>query len=237
MIKNEAEIRVAVLAIVVAVLALNGFVGGALAVLAVLLPWRPLFSAASYLVQPIVDWRVRLGGDGRERGLGRIEQELNSHLGEIRRMTTVLPPLLMGEVDISPGACKNLIPAEPHAFAPANPNEPTLPMLLPATPTVCADFTITSIIEDHVRKFPDGVFGDMSLEIGRVNVSGENAEALVMFKSPQVKELAISQRYLLRKSGGRWKVESRQPANSYSNVFHHSNPVLNPPAAAHIGMA
>jgi hypothetical protein len=78
----------------------------------------------------------------------------------------------------------------------------------------------------------------MNLEVERVNFSGETAEAYVKFKSPHVRELAISQRYTLRKSGEQWEVESRQPAHGSSKVPHCViPPVLKPPSGAHVGMA
>jgi hypothetical protein len=77
----------------------------------------------------------------------------------------------------------------------------------------------------------------MTLEIERVNFSGERAEAFVKFKSPHVKALAISQRYILRKSGGRWEVESPQPSHGSSKASPYSIPTLSPPAPAQIGTA
>ena len=44
MIKNEAEIRIALQAVLVSVLALTGYWGCAVMVLLLLLPWKPIFA-------------------------------------------------------------------------------------------------------------------------------------------------------------------------------------------------
>ena len=85
MIRNESEIRVAVLAILVGVLALNGFAGCAIMVLIVLIPWKPFLVVSSYLAQPVVDWRVRKACERQEKGLMQIEQELESFLGGVKQ--------------------------------------------------------------------------------------------------------------------------------------------------------
>jgi hypothetical protein len=233
MIKNVAEVRVAVLAILGAVLALNGFVGCALVVLAVLLPWRPLLLVGSYLAQPVVDWHLRKTRKRRETGFVQIERELDTFLGGATKKVTTPPPSPAGELEASLTQCQNTI-LQPMAVA--NPHEPPFETLPPATPSISA-LAVSSVIEDYLRKFPQDVFDNMNLEVERVNFSGENAEAFVKFKSPHVKELAISQRYILRKSGGQWEVESRQPRHGSSKASHYSIPTLGPPAAAPIGTA
>jgi hypothetical protein len=248
MIKNEAEIRVAVLAILVGVLALNGFGGCSVVVLLVLLPWRPFLVVGGYLAQPVVDWRIRKARERQEKGLGQfvqIEQELDTFLGGGKREFATPEPSATAEVDIAakpsrktiPQPAESVVPPPVEVFRPVNPNESTFQKLPVATPSISAALAVSSVIEDHVRKFPHGAFSNMNLEVERVNFSGETAEAYVKFKSPHVKELAISQRYTLRKSGAQWEVESRQPANGSSKVPHYAIPGLKPPNGAHVGMA
>ncbi len=68
MITNETEIRIALQAVLVSVLALYGFWGCALVVLVILLPWKPIFAVGGYLAQPVVDWRDAKGPrSARER--------------------------------------------------------------------------------------------------------------------------------------------------------------------------
>src|ERR1017187_10637841 len=126
MIKNVAEVRVAVLAILGTVLALNGFVGCALVVLAVLLPWRPVLLVGSYLAQPVVDWRMRKTRKRQETGFGQIELELDTFLGGATKKVTTPAPLPAGEVEVSPKPCQNAI-LQPRAVA--SPHEPTFETL------------------------------------------------------------------------------------------------------------
>ena len=238
MIKNEAEIRVAVQAIVVTVLALSGLWGCALVVLVLLLPWRPLFLVGNYLAQPLVDWRIRKARDRHEQGLAQIEQELDMFLNTPRGEAATRPTPRAAEMDLSAKPEKIKMPKPPEAFKPIDPNVLPMAKLSPTTSDVPAALGIPSIIADHVRNLPHGAFSNMDLEIERVNFNGETADAFVKFKSSHVKELAIRQRYVLRKSGGQWEVESRRPTNGSSMEPKYSIPILQPPASStRVGLA
>src|SRR5580700_1624653 len=63
MIKSGAEIRVGLKAVVAGILAYYGFWGCALLVVAMLLPWKTILAVAEYLTEPLVEWRLRMGGD------------------------------------------------------------------------------------------------------------------------------------------------------------------------------
>ena len=80
MITNEAEIRIALQAVLVSVLALYGFWGCALVVVFILLPWKPILAVGAYLVQPLVDWRIQKARIRHEKGIAQIEQELDALL-------------------------------------------------------------------------------------------------------------------------------------------------------------
>ena len=92
-----------------------------------------------------------------------------------------------------------------------------------------ATLAIPPAIKDHVGNLPQGAFSNMDLEVEQVKFHGDTAEAYVKFQSPKVRELAIHQRYLLRKSRGHWEVESRQPANGGSKVPPYSIPPVRQP--------
>jgi hypothetical protein len=68
-------------------------------------------------------------------------------------------------------------------------------------------------IKDRIRNLLQPDFGDMHLEVEEVKLHGDTAEAYVTFQSPSVKELAIHQRYVLKKARGQWEVDCRQPSN------------------------
>ena len=209
MIRNESEIRVAVLAILVGVLALNGFAGCAIMVLIVLIPWKPFLVVSSYLAQPVVDWRVRKACERQEKGLMQIEQELESFLGGVKQnvgapVSASAPlPSPVEEVAIRPTPSPDADRPHLKVFKPAHPDEPTFQKLPLTTPGVSAALAISAVIEEHVRRFPHGAFSNMNLEVERVSFSGESAEAFVRFKSPHVKELVISQTLSIAKVGGR----------------------------------
>jgi hypothetical protein len=213
MITNESEIRIALQAVLVSVLALNGYWGCALMVLFILLPWKPIFAVVGYLAQPVVEWRMHKARDQQGNGLSQIEQELDALI----RGSKVAPPA------IAPSAAiKTAGPKKPFNSPPVRPVEPFKPNLaggpgfqpLPATAqNLSATMSIVPVIRQHVRTLPQGVFHNMDLEVEEVKFHGETADAYVRFQSPNVTELVIRQRYALRKSGSQWLVESRQPAN------------------------
>jgi hypothetical protein len=226
MITNEAEIRIALQAILVSVLALYGFWGCAFVVLFILLPWRPFLSVGSYLAQPVVDWRVRKARERHERGMAQIEQELDAFLTEPRGKPTppvAMPKAELGRKPVQPKVEVAMKPAQPKAppletFKPNALDEPSLHELTLTAQNLSATLAIPPAIKDHVRNLPQGAFNNMDLEVEQVKFQGDTAEAYVKFQSPNVKELVIHQRYVLRKSGKQWQVESRQPANGSSNL-------------------
>ena len=130
--------------------------------------------------------------------------------------------------------------------APAKPSHPPLPRPLESfKPNLAAgpafqDMTETAqdlsatlaippAIKNHVRNLPQGVFNNMDLEVEEIKFHGDTAEAYVRFQSPNVTELVIRQRYVLRKSGDHWQVESRQPANGAGKAPPHPLPTGRPP--------
>jgi len=213
MITNEAEIRVAVQAVLASVLALYGFWGCALVVIVILLPWKPIFAVGSYLAQPLVDWRVKKARERHEKGIAQIEQELDGLLRAPRGAPSAPAPA---------PAMKTAAPAKPsdpplpqplEPFRPRNGAAPRFEDLTGTGQNLSATLAIPPVIKNHVQTLPQGVFSNMDLEVEEVKFHGDTAEAYVRFQSPNVTELVVRQRYVLRKSGDHWQVESRQPAN------------------------
>ena len=226
MITTEAEIRVALQAVLVTMLAFNGFWGWALLVLAVMLPWKPLFAVGSYLAQPVVDWRSKKALERHERGMAQIEQELDTFLrtpkGAAKPAEAALPA--------TPAASVNPpLPKPLEAFKPSPTAEAVKKEIPETAQNLAATLEIPTIIENHVRTLPQGVFSNMNLEVEEIQFRGDSAEANVRFQSPSVKGLVIRQRYVLRRTGDHWEVESREPANGASKLPHSPSAINRPP--------
>jgi len=215
MITNETEIRIALQAILVSVLALNGYWGCAVMVLFILLPWKPILAVAGYLAQPVVDWRLQRARDRRGKGLAEMEHELDALLR---------PPVSsVAQSAHKPPVTRKFSPSpwsRPMEALKVNAPARLAMQPLPATAgDLAATMAIRPAIKEHVRTLPQGVFSNMDLEVEQVKFNGETAEAYVRFQSPNVSELVIRQHYALRKSGDQWLVESRRPANGGSKTF------------------
>jgi hypothetical protein len=218
MITNESEIRIALQAVLVSVLALYGFWGCAFVVLIILLPWKPILAVGGYLAQPLVDWRAKKARDRHEKGIAQIEQELDAFLRA---------PKGTASASGSAATAKTTAPLKPsyppssrplESFKPHHPAQPAFQNIAATAQNLGATLAIPPVIKEHVRSLPQGVFHNMDLEVEEVQFHGETAEAYVRFQSPSVTELVIRQRYVLRKSGDHWQVESRQPANGGSKT-------------------
>ncbi len=229
MITNEAEIRIALQAVLVSVLALYGFWGCALVVLFILLPWKPILAVGGYLAQPVVDWRIQKARERHEKGIAQVEQELDAFLRTPRRTPATTVPAV---------ATKTVVPVKPAHSPAARPLEPFKPNpsarpafqdMAGTAQNLAATLAIPPVIKDHVRNLPQGVFNNMDLEVEEVKFHGDTAEAYVRFQSPNVTELVIRQRYVLRKSADHWQVESRQPANGGGKALPRPLPIGQPP--------
>ncbi len=219
MITNEAEIRIALQAVLVAVLALTGYWGCAVVVVLILLPWKPIYAVGCYLAQPLVDWRFRKAREHQGRGIAQIERELDVLLDD-------------ANAPLAKKASKPAPVIEPKRFEPVNALDPNaltvspLPQVPQSSDQIAATLAIPPAIQNHVRNLPQGAFHNMDLEVEQVKFHGDMADATVRFKSSNVSGLVIRQCYRLRKSGDHWEVESRQPANGSSNT----PPLPHPPS-------
>ncbi len=216
MITNEAEIRIALQAVLIAVLVLYGCWGCALMVLFILLPWKPIFAVGSYLAEPLVDWRMQKASHRHEKGMAQIERELDALLasnagGRNPALHSAHGAAGVAAKAASVGPVRSVAPvrqrggAGPAFKRTAGAQDPS------------ANSAIPPAIKDHLRNLPQGVLNNMDLEIEEIEFHGDTAQASVRFRSPNVSELIIRQRYVLRKSGDHWQVESRQPADAVGN--------------------
>lgn len=224
MITNETEIRIALQAILVSVLALYGFWGCAFVVLVILLPWKPLLAAGVYLAQPVVDWRMQKARERHEKGIAHIERELDAFLRTPRGAPRTSAPVPAAQTVAPPKPSLNPLPRPLESFKPKLAAGPAFRDITETARNLSATLAIPPAIKDHVRNLPQGVFSNMDLEVEEVKFHGDSAEAYVRFQSPTVTELVIRQRYVLRKSRDHWQVESRQPANGGSKAPPHSQP-------------
>ena len=224
MITNEAEIRIALQAVLVSVLALYGCWGCALVVLFILLPWKPLFAVGGYLAQPIVDWRIKKARDRHEKGIAQIEQELDALLRAPKGApsSSTLVPATKPAVPTKPSHPPSPRPLE--SFRPDIAAKPAFKDMPGTAQNLFASLAVLPVIKNHVRNLPQGVFSNMDSEVEEVKFHGDTAEAYVRFQSPNVAELVIRQRYVLRRSGDNWQVESRQPANGGGMALPHALP-------------
>ena len=212
MITNEAEIRIALQAVLVSVLALYGFWGCAFVVFVILLPWKPILAVGAYLAQPIVDWRIQKARDRHGKGIAQIERELDALL----RVPNGAPsapapaPATRTAARVKPSPPQLSRPLE--SFKPSLAAGPAFPDIAGTAQNLSVTLAIPPAIKDHVRNLPQGVFSNMDLEVEEVMFHGDTAEADVRFQSPNVTELIIRQRYVLRRSGDQWQVESANGA-------------------------
>jgi len=220
MITNQAEIRIAIQAILITVLAMYGFYGCAFLVLLSLLPWKPLLAVGAYLAQPVVDWRLRKTQERYETGISEIEEELDALFSGTGKSITSPQP---GGQAVTEAEPKKEEPETKALAAVEVRPEIELPSRehLSCARELASALEIGPAIEAHVKQSPQEVFSAMKMEVEEVKFSGDAAEAHVRFQSPHLKQLTIEQRYVLRKVGDRWEVESRSPANGSRKASHH----------------
>ncbi len=210
MITNEREIRIALHAMLACALAFDGLWGCALVVVLLMLPWQPLLAVGAYLVQPIVDWRVRKARVRHEKGITQLERELEILLPAPR---DPLPPTAASRLAKLDPPLE--LPAAPRGLESFPANVATGASFVGTPGTACdlsATLVISPAIRTHLQTLPQEMFSNMALEVEAVTFHGDTAEAAVKFQSSKVFGLVIRRRYLLRKSDGQWQVESRKPS-------------------------
>ena len=63
-------------------------------------------------------------------------------------------------------------------------------------------------IEAHLERNSSLALNAFTTEISDVKFEGDNAEAVVKFESKQAPHMSVQVRYMLRKEGGHWVVQS-----------------------------
>jgi hypothetical protein len=228
MIKNEAEIRIALQAVLVSVLALTGYWGCAAMVLLLLIPWKPIFAVGGYLAQPVVDWRIQKGRERQERGLEQIETELDAILSPPKSPNRAVAPRPQCN-PIPPPKLSRVAPVGAfQSFKPQSAAAPAFVKMPESAQDRAATLAIPPAIKHHVRNLPQGVFSNMDLEVEEVKFHGQTAEAYVRFRSSNVSGLVIRQCYLLKRFGDHWEVESRKPANGARKSLPQFQPAIRP---------
>ncbi len=79
---------------------------------------------------------------------------------------------------------------------------------------------VRQAIEAHLKERSNLLMANMTVEVQEVNFSGDRAEALVRYQSKQAPDLAVRVRYVLRKVGEHWEVESSSRAGGMPGAPH-----------------
>ncbi len=89
---------------------------------------------------------------------------------------------------------------------------------------------VREAIEAHLKQRPNLLMANMTMEVQEVKFNGDRAGALVKYQSKQAAEVSVLVRYVLRKAGNGWEVESSSPAGGAPMVPHGpSSPEEAPP--------
>jgi hypothetical protein len=91
--------------------------------------------------------------------------------------------------------------------------------------TACGRFgdqkkAVQTAIEEHLKQRANMMFQNMTLEIREVKFDGDTADAQTVLRSKQSPNIAVGVRYLLRRSGGKWQVESSAPTSGMGTSPH-----------------
>lgn len=65
---------------------------------------------------------------------------------------------------------------------------------------------------------------NMTLEVQDVKFTGDTAQADIQFRSKQSPNLVVAVRYMLRRVGDRWQVESSAPVSGMGASPHGGTP-------------
>jgi hypothetical protein len=81
---------------------------------------------------------------------------------------------------------------------------------------------VQAAIENHLRQRPSLMLDNMTLDLQDVKFDGDKAVTEVKFRSKQAPDLAVGVRYILRRAGDHWEVESSSPIRGMSGTPHGS---------------
>ncbi len=79
---------------------------------------------------------------------------------------------------------------------------------------------VQAAVEAHLQQRQNLMLANMTLEVQDVKFTGDTAQAEVKFRSKQSPNLVVGVRYLLRRVGERWQVESSSPSSGMGASPH-----------------
>lgn len=79
---------------------------------------------------------------------------------------------------------------------------------------------VQAAIDAHLKERPGLALANMTTDVRDVKFDGDRATAQVAFQSKQVPELKVEVRYVLRREGDRWVVESSTPVGRMGEDLH-----------------
>ncbi len=91
------------------------------------------------------------------------------------------------------------------------------------------DAAVRKAIEEHLASRPGLSSSEIVLEMKKVDIQGDKAEADVVFRSRNDSKASMDFHYQLRKDGSRWKVEPAGP-NAGSSPHSSMPPSSMPPS-------
>ncbi len=87
-----------------------------------------------------------------------------------------------------------------------------------------AEREVRAALNAHLQKKGNLALNNMNMDIQSVKFNGDSAEAQVRFQSKEKADLAVSVRYVLRRAGDHWEVESSSPVGGMGSDPHASSP-------------
>lgn len=85
-----------------------------------------------------------------------------------------------------------------------------------------AEREVRAALDQHLQKKGNLSLNNMTVDIQNLKINGDTAEAQVRFQSNEKPDLAIAIRYVLRRAGDHWEVESSSPAGGMGADPHQS---------------
>ena len=79
-----------------------------------------------------------------------------------------------------------------------------------------ANQAVERAIQEHLSKQPNLAMGNMVMEVQQVRITGDSAEAEVIFRTTADPSARMAYHYELRKEGNRWQVQAGRPGETDS---------------------
>ena len=91
---------------------------------------------------------------------------------------------------------------------------------------------VRAALDAHLQKKGNLALNNMNMEVQSVKFNGNTAEAQVRFQSKERPELAVGLRYVLRRAGDHWEVESSSPVVGMGTDSHQASEASSGPRGA-----